>query len=87
MDLTLEAVNEKNEAIKNKYWKLEWERMDEKEKMKDVMYSTMLYEMNENTYQFALQELEKAKGQPYEEHVQVIVDGLKKIKDWFNPVF
>lgn len=81
-----EEVQAKHGAIKAKWWKPEWDEMEEPEKFKDPEYTTMLYEMSKLNYDFAVETYEKAKGSMHEELMAETVKHMKGILDSFQKV-
>lgn len=60
--------------------------MSEDEKLNDVMYTTMLYEMNHHIYVLAREQFEKLRGTASEEIAQQLVNGLEKLLNCFHKV-
>ncbi len=81
-----EDIDKKYEDLKVKYWKPEWDNMEEKERFKDVQYTTYLHEIIVTGLEAAKEKRKECTEPLHIELIDVAINGYEEIFKSFKPV-
>ncbi len=84
--MSQEDIDKIYAALKEKYWKPEWDSMSENERLKDSQYCGYLHEILEYGLKFARSQRELCRGLVEVECIDVIIEFYEKSLKGFKRV-
>lgn len=85
-DIELDIINGIYSDLKKKYWKPEWDNMEESERFKDVQYTTYLHEIIVTGLNFAKEKRKKCTESLHIELMDIAIKGYEDMLKDFTPV-